>query len=163
MKSLLPPELQAAWNVRDTVSRRERMAELAFAGYSIPRCGRFKDMVRLGVPLVVYTDPFSHCGEGKALWKPENAFCWSADAFCSEHVPDDGDKYTDRETGVTCRINVIYLWLKIRSEVANQFDDGKQREMALQIFDTAVFRPPLAPGGLDPDPHTHALYASMLA
>ena len=89
MKSLLPPELQASWSVRDAVSREERFKELAFAGCRIPRCGKFKDMVRLGVPLVVYTDEFAHCGEGKVLFKhggfvPE----WSGDTFCSEYKPD---------------------------------------------------------------------------
>lgn len=88
MKSLLPPELQAKWDVRDTVPRRDRLRELAFAGYRIPRCGLFKDMSRLGVPLVVYTDELAHCGEGKVLWKPgqESPGGWW---FCSEYVPDN--------------------------------------------------------------------------
>lgn len=109
MKSLLPPELQPAWDVRDTKPRRERLAELAFAGYRIPRCGPFKDMVRLGVPLVVYTDELAHCGEGKVLWKPENAFCWSMDTFCSEYVPDDGDRYTDRDDGVVFSYRHLFV------------------------------------------------------
>jgi hypothetical protein len=88
MKSLLPPELQPQWNVRDTVPRRDRLRELAFAGYNIPRCGMFADMVRLGVPLVVYTDELAHCGEGKELWKPGHAFEWPMSAFCSEFIPD---------------------------------------------------------------------------
>lgn len=71
MKSLLPPELQSTWGVRDTQPRRNRMAELAFAGYRIPRCGLFRDMERLGVPLVVYTDEHAHCGEGKRLYRPD--------------------------------------------------------------------------------------------
>jgi hypothetical protein len=89
MKSLLPPELQAGWNVRDTVSRRERMAELAFAGYEIPRCGEFMTLQRIAWPLVVYTDEYAHCGEGKVLWKPgEPQGDWPGDAFCSEFVGD---------------------------------------------------------------------------
>lgn len=88
MKSLLPPELQAKWDVRDTVPRRDRLRELAFAGYRIPRCGLFADMSRLGVPLVVYTDELAHCGEGKVLWKPgfPTMAGWR---FCSEYVPDN--------------------------------------------------------------------------
>lgn len=95
MKSLLPPELQPAWDVRDTKPRRERLAELAFAGYRIPRCGLFRDMVRLGVPLVVYMDDLAHCGEGKVLVKPgyKNADKF-APYFCSEYVPDDLDDDT---------------------------------------------------------------------
>ncbi len=88
MKSLLPPELQAKWDVRDTVPRRDRFRELAFAGYRIPRCGIYADMRRLGVPLVVYTDELAHCGEGKALWKPGDEVRWPKSAFCSEYVPD---------------------------------------------------------------------------
>lgn len=70
MKSLLPPELQKLWQVRDDVTREERLKELAFAGYKVPRAGQFQDLKRLGVPLVVYTDPYAHCGEGKYLWRP---------------------------------------------------------------------------------------------
>ena len=89
MKSLLPPELQSQWNVRDTVPRLDRLRELAFAGYTVPRCGMFADMVRLGVPLVVYTDELAHCGEGKVLWEPGHAFEWPMSAFCSEYMPSD--------------------------------------------------------------------------
>lgn len=94
MKSLLPPELQSQWNIRDTVPRRDRLRELAFAGYRIPRCGMFADMARLGVPLVVYTDELAHCGEGKVLWKPGHAFEWPMSVFCSEYVPDIGSTDT---------------------------------------------------------------------
>lgn len=85
MKSLLPPELQRHWSIRDHVSRSERFKELAFAGYRIPRCGLFKDMKRLNVPLVVYTDPHAHCGEGKRLWKPGEAEPFGFE-FCSEYI-----------------------------------------------------------------------------
>lgn len=91
MKSLLPPELQPAWDVLDTKPRRERLAELAFAGYRIPRCGVFQEMFRLGVPLVVYADEYAHCAEGKVLWTPDQTVWWPWDTFCSEYVPDDAD------------------------------------------------------------------------
>lgn len=89
MKSLLPPELQHAWNVRDTVPRSERMRELAFAGYRIPRCGPFHRMSRLGVPLVVYQDELAHCGEGKVLYKgPDDPVRHVTGllTFCSEYI-----------------------------------------------------------------------------
>ena len=107
MKSLLPPELQTQWNVRDTVPRRDRLRELAFAGYRIPRCGMFADMVRLGVPLVVYTDELAHCGEGKVLWKPGHAFEWPMSAFCSEYIPDSDSTDT---LAVTFRELHVGLW-----------------------------------------------------
>lgn len=97
MKSLLPPELQSQWNIRDTVPRRDRLRELAFAGYTIPRCGMFADMVRLGVPLVVYTDELAHCGEGKELWKPGDEVRWPKSQFCSEFIKghdEHGREYT---------------------------------------------------------------------
>lgn len=103
MKSLLPPELQSKWDVRDTVPRRDRLRELAFAGYRIPRCGVFADMVRLGVPLVVYTDELAHCGEGKILWKPgqEPMGGWW---FCSEYVQDE------EGVGYSRRMLVVGSW-----------------------------------------------------
>lgn len=110
MKSLLPPELQPAWSIRDTKTRRERLAELAFAGYRIPRCGAFRDMVRLGVPLVVYADDCAHCGEGKVLFK-HGGFIpdWPADTFCSEYMPDDCDRYTDRDDGVVFSYRHLFV------------------------------------------------------
>lgn len=87
MKSLLPPEWQHSWSIRDNVPRSERFKELAFAGYQIPRCGSFKNMSRLGVPLVVYTDEYAHCGEGKFLYRPGNAVVVNLDAFASEYMP----------------------------------------------------------------------------
>ncbi len=86
MKSLLPASLQSAWDVQDTVTRRARLCELAFAGWKIPRCGEFSDMRRLGGPLVVYTDERAHCGDGKTLWSPGDEAPWPKSTFCSEYL-----------------------------------------------------------------------------
>ena len=90
MKSLLPPALRAAWDVQDAVPRRARLCELAFAGWKIPRCGEFREMSRLGAPLVVYTDERAHCGAGKVLWRPGEPTAWFGSTFCSEFVGPPG-------------------------------------------------------------------------
>lgn len=114
MKSLLPPALQAKWDVRDTVPRRERFRELAFSGYNIPRCGEYGVMARLGNPLIVYTDEYAHCGEGKVLWKPGDPVDYPADTFCSEFVGDP-----DARPAKSHRILIIGYYevhLKYRSD-----------------------------------------------
>jgi hypothetical protein len=75
----------APWDVRDTTSRDERFWELARAGYAIPECGTFSNLSRLNVPLVVYDDPYAHCGEGKRLWKPGDVGARSSQ-FCSRFI-----------------------------------------------------------------------------
>lgn len=112
MKSLLPTALQSAWDVQDTVTRRARLCELAFAGYQIPRCGEFSEMRRLGVPLVVYRDERAHCGQGKVLWRPGEAVDWPPSAFCSQYVPDsDGFENNYEHEGSTQKTS---LWVSRR-------------------------------------------------
>lgn len=94
MRSLLPAALQGGWDVQDAVTRRARLCELAFAGYRIPRCGEFREMSRLGVPLVVYTDERAHCGEGKVLWRPGEPAPWYGSTFCSEFIGHPGPTST---------------------------------------------------------------------
>lgn len=75
------------WTEYDTVHRRVRFAELAAAGYATPRNGPFSMLKRLGVPLVVYVNPNSHCGRGKTLWRPGDGPV-TPDTWCSAFVGD---------------------------------------------------------------------------
>lgn len=81
------------WYENDTVSRRIRFCQLAAAGYAVPRHGLLADMKRLNAPLVMYTDAFAHCGEGKYLILPGyKHYDRQPHLFASEYLGEIGKK-----------------------------------------------------------------------
>jgi len=84
--------LIAGWpyDVRDTVTRRERLVELACNGVRIVPCGTVAALRKLNRPLVVYTDPLAHCGEGKVLLSGTALDTTDQTAFASVFLGDPG-------------------------------------------------------------------------